>query len=61
MAEEKIKALEVVKHATNKVVATIKINPPRVNVERTMMGLLRNMNTDDYFVREVGVNTNEVA
>lgn len=58
MTEEKIKALEIVSYATDdgrgsKVVVIIKINPPRVNVERTLMGVLRNINTDNYFVREI--------
>jgi len=49
----KIKALEVVEISSDKVVDTIEIKPPREDVERTMMGLLRNMNTEAFFVREV--------
>ena len=49
----KIKAIEVVEISTNEVIDTIEINPPRKNVEKTLMGLLRNMDTDRYFAREV--------
>ncbi len=49
----KIRAIEVVEISSDKVVDIIEINPPREDVERTLMGLLRNMNTEAFFVREV--------
>ncbi len=49
----KVKAIEVVEMSTNEVVDTIVIDPPREDVERTLRGLLRNMDTDRYFVRGV--------
>ncbi len=49
----KIKAIEVVDMSTDEVVDTITIDPPREDVERTLIGLLMNMNTDRFFAREV--------
>ena len=51
----KVKAIEVVEMATNEVIDTIEINPPREDVDRVMGGLLINMDTDRYFAREVEV------
>lgn len=53
----KIKAVEIVEMATDEVVDTIEINPPieddSSRLERIIGGLLINMNTDSFFVREV--------
>ncbi len=53
MSDAKVKAIEVVALDTNEVISTIDISPPREDVERTLMGLLRNMDTDRYYAREV--------
>ncbi len=53
----KIKAIEVVEMTTNEVIDTIDLNPPieddSSRLERVIGGLLINMDTDLYFVREV--------
>lgn len=51
--EKKVVALEVVETKTGKVIKTVPLtNPTERYVERVMMGMLRNMNTDEYHVAE---------
>ena len=53
----KIKALEIIEMTTDEVVDTIDLNPPVEDdsrrLEQVMSGLLINMDTDRYLVREV--------
>lgn len=49
---KRVTALEVVKMDTGEVVKTIPIQPGN-NPEKVLRGLLRNINTDAYLVREV--------
>ena len=49
---KRVVALEVVSIETSKVVETIPLQPGR-DPDRVTAGLLRNMDTDRYFVREV--------
>ncbi len=53
----KIKAVEIVEMSTDKVIDTIDLNPPvdedSSRLDRVIGGLLINMDTDRYFVREV--------
>jgi len=53
MSEKKTKALEVVEIKTGKTVRTIPVSGTERMIERTLMGLLRNMDTERFFVREV--------
>lgn len=48
----KVTALEVVEMSTGKVVETVKLQPHN-NPDKVTAGMLRNMDTERYFVREV--------
>lgn len=59
MGEQKQRALEVVNIATGEVVKSIPVSGSERHVEKVTMGLLRNMDTDRFFVRDTNDAENE--
>ncbi len=57
--QKKYKALEVVEISTGKVVHIVQLGDglgvSERRMERTMSGMLNNLNCDEYFVREVAL------
>lgn len=57
--EQKQRVLEVVEIATGEVVKSIPVSGGERRIEKVTMGLLRNMDTDRFFVRDTGDAKNE--